>query len=145
MYGGMSTQSSSSSSEVYVLSLPGFVFFKASGPSTARADHACVLVGRRQMLSVGGTDGYLGFPDSLLDPDPWRNGLGVFDLTSMAWSARYDAGAAAYESPAVVREWYSQGGLAAVSWSSATVQKLFAEGESVPAVHVVDRGAGVAV
>jgi hypothetical protein len=128
MYGGMSTQSSSTLDDVYVLSLPGFVFFKATAAATKRADHACALVGRRQMLSIGGTDGYLGFPDSLLQPDPWKNGIGIFDLTRMAWTAGYDAGAAAYDSPDVVKRWYSQGGLASVTWSSADVKQLFAEG-----------------
>ncbi|KAK0648839.1 hypothetical protein B0T16DRAFT_121319 [Cercophora newfieldiana] len=127
LYGGVDMQASRSSDEVYVLSLPGFVFFKAAGSSTGRADHGCALVGRRQLLSVGGTDGFLGFPGSLLDPDPWRNGLGVFDMSRMVWADRYAADAAPYESPSVVAEWYSQGGAKSVAWANADVQKLFAE------------------
>jgi hypothetical protein len=127
LYGGVDTQAGLSSDEVYVLSLPGFVFFKAPGSSTARADHGCALVGRRQLLSVGGTDGFLGFPNSLLDPDPWRNGLGVFDMSRMVWSDRYAADAAPYESPSVVTEWYSQGGAKSVAWVNPEVEKLFAE------------------
>ncbi|KAK1834497.1 kelch repeat-containing protein [Podospora conica] len=126
MYGGLLV-AGGASDEVYVLSLPGFVFFKAPpGPSTKRSSNSCVVVGKRQLLSVGGGDGSLGFPDSLLDPDPWKNGLGVFDMTRMAWSDGYDADAAAYESPAIVREWYSQGGLESVTWSSPEVERLFA-------------------
>jgi len=113
------------SDEVYVLSLPGFVFFKAPGRSTKRAAHSCVVVGKRQLLSVGGTDGSLGFPNSLLDPDPWRQGLGVFDMTRMAWSDGYRADAEAYDSPAIVREWYAQGGLKSVTWASPELERLF--------------------
>jgi hypothetical protein len=122
MYGGMSTQTARTLDDVYVLSLPGFVFFKASGSSTKRADHACVLVGKRQMLSIGGTDGYLPFPDSLLQPDQLQNGL-----TAMRWSAKYNAQAAAYDSPDAVKTWYSQGGLSSVSWSSDEVKQLFSQ------------------
>ncbi|KAK1717908.1 hypothetical protein BDP67DRAFT_616479 [Colletotrichum lupini] len=45
LYGGMSTATGSVSGDVYVLSLPGFVFFKAAGSSAIRADHACVVEG----------------------------------------------------------------------------------------------------
>ncbi|TDZ26010.1 Kelch repeat-containing protein [Colletotrichum orbiculare MAFF 240422] len=126
LYGGMNSQTSTTSDEVYVLSLPGFVFFKANGPSTKRADQACVVVGQRQMLSVGGTDGFLGYPNSLTDPDPWASGLGVFDLTQMKWVDGYNAHAEAYESPEVVRQWYNQGGLESVVWASEEVRMLFA-------------------
>jgi len=141
MYGGVDTQASRSSNEVYVLSLPGFVFFK--GPtSTPRADHNCALVGRRQMLSVGGTDGYLGFPNSLLDPDPFKNGLAIFDLSNMVWADRYDADAKDYESPSSVKEWYASGGLASVSWSSDEVQKLFAKAAPSNTVPETTHGGG---
>ncbi|KAK3313218.1 hypothetical protein B0H66DRAFT_569792 [Apodospora peruviana] len=125
MYGGAEVENRESSDEVYVLSLPGFVFFQGPGSNARRSGLSCALVGRRQMLSVGGCDGYLPYPDSLLDPDPWKNGLGVFDLSDMAWRDRYDADAAAYESPAVVRDWYAQDGLASVQWSSNEVGNLF--------------------
>ncbi|KAK4452121.1 kelch repeat-containing protein [Podospora aff. communis PSN243] len=127
LYGGVDMQASRSSDEVYVLSLPGFVFFKGPGSSTPRADHGCALVGKRQLLSVGGTDGFLGFPNSLLDPDPWKNGLGVFDMSRLAWSNGYKADAAPYESPSVVSEWYLQGGAKSVVWANAEVEELFAE------------------
>ncbi|KAK4446547.1 hypothetical protein QBC34DRAFT_149052 [Podospora aff. communis PSN243] len=129
MYGGITTDSYKSTDEVYVLSLPGFVFFKVTAPgfSTKRADHTCVFTGRRQLLSVGGIDTDVKFPDNFLDPDPWANGLGVFDLTDLIWRDRYDAEAAPYQSPAVVREWYSKFGVASVKWSSDAVTRLFTE------------------
>lgn len=132
MYGGVDTGTGRTSDEVYVLSLPGFVFFKAQGRSTVRTDHACAVVGRRQLVSVGGTDGQLGFPGSLLDPDPWTNGIGVFDMTEMRWKTGYDADAGGYESPAVVKAWYAGGGLESMEWSSEEVKRLFIQGQSSP-------------
>ncbi|KAK4221148.1 kelch repeat-containing protein [Podospora fimiseda] len=129
MYGGLSQQNWAASEDVYVLSLPGFVFFKASlpsGTSTPRLDHACGLAGKRQMLSIGGTDASNpGMPNRLFEPDPWKNGLGIFDLTKMRWTDKYDADAEEYESPDVVKQWYDQGGLESVAWSSADVKSLF--------------------
>lgn len=132
IYGGVDTGTGSTLDDVYVLSLPGFVFFKARGPSTARNDHACAAAGRRQLVSVGGTDGQLGFPGSLLDPDPWTNGIGVFDMTEMTWKDGYDAAARDYESPTVVKDWYAGGGLGLVEWSSEEVERLFKQGQSSP-------------
>lgn len=135
IYGGSSSQTSSTSSDVYVLSLPGFVMFKSPNPGTPRQNHDCVTIGgnssstsNRQMLVVGGTNGWLGFPTSLTDPDPWKQGLGTFDLTDMSWSSSYDPGAADYDSPDVVKTWYSQGGLGAVSWTSDELRTLFVGG-----------------
>lgn len=141
IYGGSSDQTQSTSSDVYVLSLPGFVMFKSPNPGTPRGNHACVTVGRsssnssddtaagnRQMLVVGGGNSWLGFPNSLVDPDPWAQGLGIFDLTDMTWSASYDPDAAAYDSPDVVKTWYSQGGLDAVDWDSDALKTLFVGG-----------------
>lgn len=80
------------------------------------------------MLSVGGIDVDLSFPEIFFDPDPWKNGLGVLDLTALTWGARYDAKTRPYESPEVVRQWYAKGGLASVKWTSDTVRELFAAG-----------------
>ncbi|KXH67295.1 kelch repeat protein [Colletotrichum salicis] len=102
LYGGLSSVTDfnkidSVSGDVYVLSLPGFVFFKAAGSSIPRADHACVVVagGGRHLLSIGGVDWSVGFPKYLTDPDPWELGLGIFDMTEMRWSGWYDSQAAA--------------------------------------------------
>jgi hypothetical protein len=74
-------------------------------------------------------------------PDPWSQGLGVFDLSSMSPRTSYDPKAAPYDPPGVVKDWYSDGygfyhlsttyadhafsGLNSVPWSSGTVQQLF--------------------
>ena len=79
------------------------------------------------MLSVGGIDVDLSFPESFFNPDRWKNGLGVLDLTTLTWGTRYDATARPYESPEVVRQWYASGGLASVKWTSDTVRRMFAQ------------------
>ena len=127
IYGGISSQAGATTDSVHVLSLPGFVFFKSeTARSTVRADHACVAVpDSRLMVSVGGTDGFLGFPNSLLSKDPWTRSIGILDMTTMDWTDGYDPDAGGYESPAVVRQWYDQGGLESVEWDSKEVETLF--------------------
>lgn len=124
IYGGWTTDSTTSD-RVYVLSLPGFVFFQASEQATPRAGHACVLVGKRQMLSIGGNVATTKWPDSLLDQDPWSQGLGVMDMPKMSWTSSYDASAADYDSPEIIKDWYSQGELEMVAWTSEAVRDMF--------------------
>lgn len=91
--------------EVWVLSLPAFAWFKANYSSSAtRYRHTCNLVGKSQMLSLGGLD-----PNDQrsLSVDPAPQGIRMFDLTAMRWSQGYNASAEPYVSPQVVKEWYS--------------------------------------
>jgi hypothetical protein len=41
-----------------------------------------------------------------IPPDPWPNGVAIFNLTAMEWSGEYDPHAPAYVSPSVVKEYY---------------------------------------
>lgn len=133
LYGGL-TADNTVSDEVFVLSLPGFVFAKADNPgaTTARADHACVAVGsgKRQMLSIGGTDASKGFPAEFADPDPWAQGLGVFDMTGLRWTDGYNNNAGAYDTPEAVKQFYRDGGLDKVQWTSDEVKGLFSSSKS---------------
>ncbi|KAI2621142.1 hypothetical protein GGR54DRAFT_639271 [Hypoxylon sp. NC1633] len=135
IYGGDSNQLVGLSSDVHVLSLPGFVFFKADANSggTPRADHACAVVGkgRRQMLSYGGVDGGPGLLNPTTTTDPWKQGLGIFDMSEMKWADLYTPDAADYESPAVVRDWYARGGMRSVMWDNDELKELFANGSSI--------------
>jgi hypothetical protein len=138
LYGGL-TAGNTVSDEVFVLSLPGFFFAKADNPgtTTARADHACVAVGdgKRQMLSIGGTEATRGYPAEFADTDPWVQGLGVFDMTSLSWMDRYSSDAAAYDTPDVVKQFYRDGGLAKVQWTSGKVENLFTSSKSTRRHH----------
>lgn len=46
--------------------------------------------------------------NSRKDRDPWDNGLGIFDLTKLEWRSSYNASAAEYDSPQIVKDWYHQ-------------------------------------
>lgn len=95
--------------DIWVLSLPGFRWFKVDDEVTPRAMHDCALVGKRQMLVIGGLD--FGVNDSFgwRDPDPWKQGVGLLDLPTMTWSSQYDPDASDYDSPDFVKEWYNSG------------------------------------
>ncbi|KAK8041238.1 Kelch repeat-containing protein [Apiospora phragmitis] len=128
IYGGMSDPVKTLD-EIHVLSLLGFVF-KSPNSSTPQNDHACALVGslnktdnkkrKRQMLSVGGSHGDLGWPKSELDPDPGNR-------------SQYDADANPYDTPKTAKDWYAQGGLDTVSWTSEEVKTMFRSGANMAA------------
>lgn len=95
--------------EVFVLTLPAFVWFQASSQQSARWCHTCHVVGNRQMLSIGGLDPTSNYNVSTSPwsiPDPFPQGLGIFDMTEMEWVQTYDPDAAAYASPQIVQQWY---------------------------------------
>ncbi|KAI1807607.1 hypothetical protein F4811DRAFT_445671 [Daldinia bambusicola] len=131
IYGGSSANRAGNAfSDVYVLSLPGFVFFKSNSSGTPRADHGCAVVGKgkRQMLSYGGIDAGTGLDFYNMTTDPWKQSLGVYDMSEMIWKNSYDVNAADYESPAVVRDWYGQGNMETMTWDSDEVKVLFVNG-----------------
>ncbi|KAI1214118.1 uncharacterized protein F4807DRAFT_114821 [Annulohypoxylon truncatum] len=131
IYGGSSDQTESTSADVHILSLPGFVFFDAHSPGTPRADHACAVVGggKRQMLSYGGVDGGPGLRNPTMTPDPWKQGLGIYDMKELKWTDSYDPNTAEYESPKEVADWYAQGGMNTVTWCN-NLEELFVNGSS---------------
>ncbi len=69
------------------------------------------------MLSIGG-----GNPNDVtygkwsIDNAP--QGLGIFDLTEMTWGSSYDASAAPYTTPRIVKDWYSKNDLPAFNDSA---------------------------
>ncbi|KAG7409053.1 Kelch repeat-containing protein [Fusarium oxysporum f. sp. rapae] len=77
--------------DVWVLSLPAFKWFKADIDGPKRGMHGCALIGKRQMVSIGGNN--WGKDEGWIDKDPWTQGIGILDLPSMAWSSEYDADA----------------------------------------------------
>ncbi|KAL8405168.1 hypothetical protein RB594_009895 [Gaeumannomyces avenae] len=118
--------------EVYILTVPGFRWFKAPQGAVDDSDrwrHRCAVAGRggRQMIAVG------GLPSRAQDPfgsrDPWANGLKVLDMTSLTWGDSYNADAPAYEAPEMVRKWYSESypGRDAFKWDRDETKALFAQ------------------
>ena len=60
-------------------------------------------------------------------PDPWPQGLGIFDLTAMEWKEGYDPAAAPYVTPDAVKAYYQRNGRGPASWSNGVVQAWFTE------------------
>lgn len=93
----------------YVLSLPAFVWFKVNDTSAdPRTQHTCNVAGNRQVISVGGIDPTVPYPNYFSETDPWPQGLGIFDMTDLKWTNNYDAAATAYTLPFVMQDWYNQ-------------------------------------
>ncbi|KAJ4419551.1 hypothetical protein N0V85_000961 [Neurospora sp. IMI 360204] len=122
IYGGVNRAFTEFYDDIYILSLPGFVWLKTDAHSVQpRNNHDCVVVGKRQMLVVGGQNKYLS------DVDPFPQGLGIFDLTDLVWSTdgKYDAEAEDYMTPKFVEEWYEDKNLSAMSWPNDEVKSMF--------------------
>ncbi|KZL86431.1 kelch repeat protein [Colletotrichum incanum] len=103
--------------DVYILSLPGFVWKQANSQpenGTARTFMSCVLAGQRQMITVGGSNKFQTPPEK----DPFPQGLGIFDITELQWKDEYDSTAAKYDSPQIIKIWYNAGNLAKVSYDA---------------------------
>ncbi len=85
------------------------------------------------MVSVGGQVRNVTEPDYAtamqLLPDPWPQGLGIFDLTTMEWKDGYDAAAPAYVTPAAVKAHYQKNGREPYSWSNDIVKAWFTKTE----------------
>ncbi|KAI1747543.1 hypothetical protein F4782DRAFT_419517 [Xylaria castorea] len=127
LYGGVSDQLRDTSPQVYVLSLPGFVFFEGPTDAPPRSDHQCAIVGngQRQMLSMGGVDGENRTFTAPTTADPWPYGIGILDMTELKWTDSYDPDVPAYDSPAVVKEWYDAGNLENMHWDSTEAEAIF--------------------
>ena len=69
------------------------------------------MVGKRQLLVIGGTNERDGWPGGFQIKDPLPLGLGIFDMTNMAWkrNGSYDAEAAEYRPAQVIEKWYKDG------------------------------------
>jgi hypothetical protein len=116
---------------VYVLSLPSFHWIKHNNtpPAFGRWLHSCNVVGSRQMVSIGGkvvtpgTSQSLSFSAGV--PDPWPQGLGIFDMSEMEWKSEYDPSAPPYVTPDVIQNYYSTNGRFPASWSNPTIEGWF--------------------
>ena len=110
---------------VHVLSLPSFTWFKADDVSAApRYGHACEVVGNRQMLSVGGLNATVDPYWAFLDQDRSVYGLNLFDIVDLKWKDAYNASAAVYTTPDVIRQYHRANGDTA-KWDDPKLGTLF--------------------
>lgn len=122
LYGGskVNDPEPATSGAVYVLSLPSFNWQKQSVASNiGRYMHSCNVIGNGQMVVVGGIVGANNIPD------PWPQGLGVFDMSAMEWAASYNASAAPYVTPKVTKAYIEQNGRYPSSFSDPVVESWF--------------------
>jgi hypothetical protein len=88
------------------------------------------------MISVGG---FVVYDNEYYDNDPWRNGIGVFDLSALEWKESYDPAAASYVTPDVVKSQIETNGRYPDTWSDSTVEGWFTQKSKVIAsVRVED-------
>ncbi|KAK4202136.1 hypothetical protein QBC40DRAFT_322371 [Triangularia verruculosa] len=129
LFGGESRPTNTRYDDAYVLSLPGFVWTKVPSPAPGgpRAYHSCLAVGKNQVVSIGGTLGG-SFDADWRSPDAVPQGLLLFDMTSLRWRLEYvieGDTVPGYERAAIITNWYQNGSLEKVQWSSEEVQKMF--------------------
>ena len=85
--------------DIWVLSLPGFVWTLVYQGTSPRAGHSCHRVNSRTMISVGGTSN----TDYGSPPCDWQTmGLGVLEISDLTWGSVYNATQGEYEVPAKV-------------------------------------------
>ena len=94
------------------------------------------------MVVVGGKQAWLS--DSSQIVDFWSQGIGIFDLSAMEWKDQYDAAAAPYVTPNMVKAWYTEHGQYPASWSNATVETWFTGTVQPESRRTVAVAAGVA-
>ena len=125
--GSQQQQHTQTMDEVYVLSFPSFNWQKADySPTWPRIGHSCAQIGHGQMAVIGGVNPALDSEaEQYSTPDPWPNGVGVFDLSNMQWTNQYDKTAPNYTKPAAVQSWYSQNGKYPARWDSSELKEYF--------------------
>lgn len=109
MHGGID-ESGAGLSDTWILTLPAFRWIRVPLTSPTRTVHSCSLVGKSQMLIVGGVEiPVAGGTFSWGSVDPLKQGLGIIDLPSLSWSDAFNADAADYTPPQPVADIYSNG------------------------------------
>jgi hypothetical protein len=96
----------------YVLTLPGFHWVQANY-QYSRPRHAltCESVGGGQMLTIGGLDTLIVDNDDLYEgpfqsPDPFTNGLGIFDISTLTWKSSFSSSQRVYTPSSQIMSFY---------------------------------------
>lgn len=127
VYGGENPKTGTSG-QIHILSIPSFRWFRTEVKSPGRMHHACTVAGNRQMISTGGVSSEWDWEEQ----DPWRHSLGVFDMTALEWSDRYDADANDYETPEMIRDWFNENPSweSEMEWDDDDVRSLLMNGKT---------------
>ena len=85
-------------------------------PQKPRGGHTCNAIGGGQIISIGGFEANSTIHTGLYEDiwatmfnstDPFAQGLGVFNMTSLAWEDHYTANAPAYVQSDLIRTFYA--------------------------------------
>lgn len=109
IFGGYNDRTDTHLNDVWILSLPSFLWFQASRGTqhpdqggneqpTPRYGHRCELVGngQRTMMVYGGTNRDLKLSECE------SNGVYAYDLSTLTWLPEYDPGVGEYQVPELV-------------------------------------------
>lgn len=72
------------------------------------------------MISIGGV-----VKNNETFTDPWANGLGIFDMTTLTWGSSYDAKAAPYAPSKPVVAYYNSSSRYPTAWASQDLKTIF--------------------
>ncbi|RYN19986.1 hypothetical protein AA0112_g10885 [Alternaria arborescens] len=107
IYGGYDPVQAIMYDDVYVLSLPSFIWTKVYSGNDSRFGHSCHSAGVRHMIRIGGsldadtyafeTTGQLPVLDTIRCDQ--QGGVALFDLSDCTWGSFYDTNAPGYEVP----------------------------------------------
>ena len=117
MYGGWSghaTAANQAFDEIFVLTIPAFEWIQVSyTPKNPRHALTCHAVGGSQILTIGGldsddtssnSDAYLAVFGT---PDPFTQGLNIFDLHTLWWADHYSASPQPYHQSSSIQKIYA--------------------------------------
>ncbi|KAL8907939.1 MAG: hypothetical protein Q9171_005655 [Xanthocarpia ochracea] len=121
--------------EIYILTLPAFSWIKVQyPPQRPRGGHTCNAIGGGQIISIGGFEAnstiYQGLYEDVFaamfnSTDPFAQGLGVFNMTSLAWEDHYTANAPAYVQSDLIRTLYADNPQDGSQFSTDELRELF--------------------
>ncbi|KAL9037355.1 MAG: hypothetical protein Q9180_003764 [Flavoplaca navasiana] len=103
-------------------------------PQKPRGGHSCNAVGGSQIISIGGFDAnatiYVGWYDDIRESmfnstDPFAQGLGIFNMTSLAWEDHYTANAPAYVQSDLIRSFSADNPPDGSQFSTNELRELF--------------------
>ncbi|KAI4257003.1 MAG: hypothetical protein LQ352_001831 [Teloschistes flavicans] len=122
-YGGNLGAGAEQYDEIWALTLPAFQWIKVDAShNSARIGHTCHIVGKSQLLSIGGADAAQSDPWSTVDPA--FQGLGTFDLNNWNWTNGYDANAAPYKRADPLVKLYQSNGQYPKTWDMPELEAL---------------------
>ena len=97
---------------IHILTLPAFNWIQVPyNPQHPRTGHTCSSVGGSQLIVIGGLDPSIGYSPNVTyglysTPDPFIQGVAIFDMTELTWSSKYTANAQSYKQSAQVESYY---------------------------------------